>query len=223
LDNAQAKRGYLQFLKTYLLDIAEEDDEIADLVYDLRMDIDNLSFADIAVQLEYPLFEDPRREDPLRLLAQLPLPIYVTTSHHDFLERALEAEKKTPRTHVCFLFGEPMGVEDKYRIAPDIEPSAESPLVYHLHGIEHYPQSLIISEDDYLDFLVRVLDERREVTDPFIPQRLSVALSQSSILLLGYRLHDWDFKVIFRGLIKTKPSQWMSPDSLSCATGLKAS
>ncbi|MBN2389859.1 MAG: SIR2 family protein [Anaerolineae bacterium] len=204
LDDAQAKRRYLNFLKTYLLDLAEEDEMMQDLVPGLRAELGTLSFSDIAFQLDYPRFTDAY-EDPLRLLAQLPLPIYITTSHHDFLERALHAEKKTPRTQICFLFGEPMNIMPEHRADPDFIPTPQSPLVYHLHGFEQYPESLIISEDDYLNFLVRVLDERREVNAPLIPLLLSEALSSSSIILLGYRLHDWDFRVVFRGLIKTKP------------------
>ena len=203
-DDMDAKTEYLWFLKEYLLDLAEEDEEVEEVIPVLREDLETLSFTDIAEQLNYPRFEDPA-EDPLALLAQLPLPIYATTSHHDFLERALEDAGKEPRTQVCFLFGEPPNVDPKHRIDPDFVPSPDAPVVYHLHGYELYPESLVISEDDYLDFLVRVLDERRETKDPFIPQRLSEALSMSSVVLLGYRLHDWDFRVIFRGLIKTKP------------------
>jgi hypothetical protein len=202
-DDQQAKTGYLRFLRQYLLDLAEEDQKVADLVADLREQADVLSFSEIACQLDYPSFKDVC-DDTLRLLAKLPLPIYVTTSYYDFMERALQAEGKPSRTQICFLFGEPVGIAPEHCPDPSLVPTPEEPLVYHLHGLERYPESLVLSEDDYLEFLVRVSEESKESKAPLIPLYLSAALAESSLILLGYRLHDWDFRVVFRGLIKAK-------------------
>lgn len=203
LDDEQAKTKYLRFLKEYLLDIAEGDEEVADLVGDLREQAEVLSFSDIASQLDYPWFEN-ESDDPLRLLAQLPLPIYMTTSYYDFMERALEAEGRPARTQICFLRGEPQRTAPEHRPDPDLKPTSERPVVYHLHGFEPYPDSLVLSEDDYLDFLVRVSEEKRDTHAGLVPLHLWGALAESSLILLGYRLHDWDFRVIFRGIIKAK-------------------
>ena len=35
-------------------------------------------------------------------------------------------------------------------------PTPANPLVYHLHGHLEMPQSLVLTEDDYLEFLVRI-------------------------------------------------------------------
>jgi hypothetical protein len=35
-------------------------------------------------------------------------------------------------------------------------PSPTEPLVYHLHGFDQVPPSLVLSEDDYLEFLVAI-------------------------------------------------------------------
>jgi hypothetical protein len=69
-----------------------------------------------------------------------------------------------------------------------------------LHGLEEYPETLVLSETDYLDFLVRVSQDR-DSRDPVIPLYLQQALVESSLVLLGYRLNDWDFKALFRGII----------------------
>ena len=58
---------------------------------DLREQRDSLSFSAIASQLGYPKYASAD-DDPLRLLARLPLSIYITTSGHDFMERALADE-----------------------------------------------------------------------------------------------------------------------------------
>ena len=59
----------------------------------------------------------------------------------------------------------------------------------------------MITEDDYLDFLVKVAEDLEAV-----PRRVTQALSDSTLLLLGYQLEDWNFKSLFRGLINTRSS-----------------
>ena len=39
---------------------------------------------------------------------------------------------------------------------PLYEPTPEAPLVFHLFGLERFPETLVLSIDDYLDVLVRV-------------------------------------------------------------------
>jgi len=63
-------------------------------------------------------------------------------------------------------------------------------------GLEAYPEFLVLTEDDHLDFLAAVAGGQG-----VIPLRVQRALSSFAIILLGYHLHDWDFKVIFRGLV----------------------
>jgi len=202
-DHESAKRKYLRFLKEYLLDIGEEDEGegVSDLAAGLRGQVDTLSFPEIANQLDYPRFEEGR-QDPLRLLAKLPLSLYVTTSYYDFMERALQAEGRRPRTQICFLSGEPKNITPEHCSNPDIKLSNKEPLVYHLHGFERYPESLVLSEDDYIVFLERIAREGKDSHTPYVPFYLWEALAESSLVLLGYRLHDWDFRMVFLGLIK---------------------
>jgi hypothetical protein len=76
------------------------------------------------------------------------------------------------------------------------------PLVYHLHGRRDIPESLVLTEDDYFDFLVGVsreaaLEAHQKVK---LPARILEALSVS-LLFVGYRLADWNFRAVHRGLI----------------------
>lgn len=195
-DDEQAKVDYLDFLKNSLLGYAENMDEDPDLINELYSRINECTFADIVTDLEYPKFE-AGQTDPLRILARLPLPIYVTTCYHNFMERALLSENRQPVTQVCFWNGsEPV----EGTVDPDYVPSPERPLVYHLYGLENHPTTLVLSEDDYMDFLVKVT-QAVDVNRPVIPVRLRSALATSSLILLGYRLQDWDFRVLFRGII----------------------
>jgi hypothetical protein len=187
------KKTYLEFLQEVLYSIANEDllEEVqADTVFS------TLSFSEIAHRLNYPSFETDRK-NPLLLLADLPLPIYLTTGYHNFIETALTLAGKKPRTEICRWNESVNDLPLVFETEPNYEPSPEEPLVYHLHGLDAEPTSLVLTEDDYLDFLATISKNKT-----IIPLPVRQALADSSLLLLGYDLRHWDFKVIFRGLIK---------------------
>ncbi len=217
----QAKTDYLDFIKGYLLDIAEDDDEVAGSVPGLREQSLKLCLADIAHdELEYPYFER-EEDDPLRLLARLPLPIYVTTSYYSFLEKIIKEEgRKVVHSHICPWSG---NIPAKYLPDPNFKPTPEEPVVYHLFGLDDIPTSLVLSEDDHLDFLVKVAQDINTVvkvapgvdTCPrLIPLYLRTALAESALMLLGYRLQGWDFRVLFRGIINAGEAR-LRPPSLA--------
>ena len=210
-DSPHARTKYLEFLKTCLLAIASDDQDYADLAGSLESQTRELSFSEIAYQLDYPRVPDSS-ENPLRLLARFPLPIYITTGQNDFLERALEAEGKKPRTQICFWSGEISSASAEHKTDPDFTPSVTNPLVYHLYGLEDYPQTLVMSEDDYINFLIAMVEDTNTL-NPVVPLSLRRALGESHILLLGYRLQDWDFRVLFRFIQKFRRDQF-SPRGL---------
>ncbi|MFW9804937.1 MAG: SIR2 family protein, partial [Candidatus Thorarchaeota archaeon] len=201
-----ANEHYLKFLKWFLLQIARRDPAIPDsvseeLVLLLR---EGFSFSDLAQELGYPRFNE-KYPDILRQLAKLPLPIYITTGYYDFLERLLQVEDKHPITQICFHRGEPSNVLPEHRTIHHYEPSINKPVVYHLYGFERYPASLVISESDYMDFLLTMAQDT-DTQKPVIPLYIRDALADSDLLLLGYRLPDWDFRVLFRSLLKQDDS-----------------
>lgn len=207
-DPSQARAKYVEFLKALLLTIAQEDEAYVDLVSELKTEIREKRFSDIVRQLDYPRFPEGV-EDPLRLLAALPLPIYVTTSYYDFIERALEAVGKTPNTQVCFWSGTGSSARAEHRSNPNYEPTPGNPVVYHLFGLEDYPQTLVLSEDDYMNFLVSVVEDTN-TQNPIVPLKLRQALAESPLLLLGYQLRDWDFRVLFRFILRFRREE-LSP------------
>jgi hypothetical protein len=123
---------------------------------------------------------------------------------------ALKRANKAPRSAICpwrvGLETRPFVLDEK-EAQPVFQkgyyPSEHRPLVYHLHGFDHYPQSLVLTEDDHLEFLVTISRDKGRSTD-LVPKYLREALVESSLLLLGYHLRSWDFRVLFWGLIKTE-------------------
>lgn len=128
------------------------------------------------------------------LLADLPLPVYITTNYDDLMVRALRAKNKEPRQELCrwnFLVRQHPSI---YDAEPAYQPTEKTPLVYHLHGAIQFPLSLVLTEDDYVDFLIN-MDEK------LLPPRVQESFTGASILFLGYGLNDWNFKLLFRTMV----------------------
>ena len=192
-----AKADYINFLKQFLLRIAESDFEYSEVVGSMKDESKDMRFSEVVHRLDYPRLP-VENEDSLRLLARLPLPIYVTTSYFDFLEQALIKEGKKPRTQICLWTGE-TDIKPEHSSDPSFRFTLVEPAVYHLYGFEDYPQTMVLSDDDYLNFLKLIASDNNTM-EPVIPLRLRQAFAESSVLLLGYRQRDWDFRVLFNVL-----------------------
>jgi hypothetical protein len=194
-----AKRRYIDFMKRFVLFAFKGDDNKKKVVEDLNLKFDEKSFSKIIRELGIPVF--PENKDPLELLARLDLPIYITTSYYDFMERALIKAGKNPRTQICFWSGKVEGVKPEHVLDKDYWPSQNNPMVYHLYGFEDYPETMVLSEDDYMNFLISVMGHTDNL-NPIVPASIRERLPAAKMLLLGYHLRDWDFRVLFRFLTK---------------------
>lgn len=144
-----------------------------------------------------PDFSDPAQ--PHRLLADLELPIYVTTNYDDFMALALESRGKHPARDLSrwnsWLRKNHVSV---FKKDSGYDPTPENPVVYHLHGHINTLESLVLTEDDYLDFL---MGNEATLDDPRYPPCIDGAFSGASILFLGYSLNDWNIRVLFRTMM----------------------
>lgn len=140
-------------------------------------------------------------DDPYKVLAELPLPIYVTTNLSNMLTEGLRAAGKDPQVEICrwneFVADYPSIYEDE----PDYEPDEQRPLVYHLFGISDEPASLVLTEDDYFNFLISVSANKE-----LIPIAVRQALVDTALLFLGFRIDDWGFRVILHSIMKREGS-----------------
>jgi hypothetical protein len=134
--------------------------------------------------------------DPYKVLAELPFPIYITTNAGNLLAEALRAAGKDPQIELCRWNEDIETLPSIYDDEPNYRPSAERPLVYHLYGTFDEPDSLVLTEDDYFDFLIGVTNNK-----DLIPIAVRQALADTALLFLGYRLDDWSFRVLFRSIM----------------------
>jgi hypothetical protein len=135
-------------------------------------------------------------DEPHSVLADLPLPIYMTTNYDDFMVQALKKRNKDPKRELCCWNELVKGQQSIFASEPDFEPTPANPVVFHLHGHNEVPESLVLTEDDYLDFLVNISRDQA-----LLPPQIRIAMAGTSLLFIGYSLTDWDFRVLFRGLV----------------------
>ncbi len=127
-------------------------------------------------------------------LAALPFSLIVTTSQDSLLEQALKAAGKAPVTQRYHLRGDKR--ENPEFVVPG---SPASPVVFHLFGSAEEPSSLVLSENDVLDFLIRVVSER-----PPLPNSLLRVLKRigQSFLFVGFGIRHWDLRILLKILLR---------------------
>ena len=90
--------------------------------------------------------------------------LVIHCNYDDFIFNALESRNKHPKREYCRWSDEVNNYlenvekittvfDSSYTIYPDY------PLVYHLHGHMNTPQSMVLTENDYLDFMLRLHDK----------------------------------------------------------------
>ncbi len=134
-----------------------------------------------------------------RRLADLKLPIYITTSPGNLLALALAKAGANPQTRICPWWSDRIPTEI---YSYEGRPTDERPLVYHLFGHISQPESLVLSEDNYFDFLIGVTRNK-----DLIPESIRNALTSTALLFLGFRTDEWSFRVLFRTLMAQPGSE----------------
>jgi hypothetical protein len=131
-------------------------------------------------------------DSPYRMLAQLRLPIYITTDITGFMRPALIEAGAEPVVRLC-----PWNKWiPKDQVIYEETPTPERPLVYHLFGHLNVPNSLVMAEDRYFDYLIGVT-----LNKSLIPSAVRAALNSTSLFFLGFQMDDWEFRVFFRFLM----------------------
>jgi SIR2-like domain len=142
-----------------------------------------------------PDFTQPT--EPHALLAELPLPLYLTTNYDDFMTRALEWRGRAAIQEICkWNPSDPVSEEPAWLLSHPAEKlNPETPVVFHLHGRFGLPESLVLTEDDYFDIMLALR------SDDVLPHQVSRAMANTSLLFIGYSLGDPDFRILHRSLV----------------------
>jgi hypothetical protein len=135
---------------------------------------------------------DRDENDPYEILAKLPISNYLTTNPDSFMEEALKFEKRAPQRENALWQEDDNDIgNERYQ---KLRGTNADPVVFHLYGSS--AASLVLTEDDHLDFLRFVSKDSWR-----IPQYLKADLTESVLLFLGYNIRNLDFRVAFKGLV----------------------
>lgn len=131
-----------------------------------------------------------KRPSPmLRALAELGFPLVITTNYDQLFENALIATGKQPRVAVYTPNLEPT---TDYR-----DPTADSPVVFKIHGDILRPETIVVTDEDYIQFVLRM--SSKDPYDP-VPLTLKYYLTGWTTLFVGYSLLDYNLRLLFKTL-----------------------
>jgi hypothetical protein len=128
-------------------------------------------------------------DHPYGLLAGLGLSMYVTTSYEDGLATYIETAGDREPQRIRYS-AKPAAIK-----ADLSEPTPETPVVLQLMGDYNDLDSLVVTEDDFFQLLVKMVTDEH-----FFPLECLDQLTRSSLLFVGFELADWRFRVLLRGL-----------------------
>jgi hypothetical protein len=132
-----------------------------------------------------------KRPSPIvRALAGLNFPLVITTNYDKLFEKAVIGVGKEPEVIVY--------QKDRLRPPPiRSDPDRDHPLILKMHGDVDMVDDIVITDEDYIDFIGRMNDK-----DPFnpIPMYVRERLTRWSTLFIGYSLMDYNLRLLFRTL-----------------------
>ncbi|MEV4020667.1 SIR2 family protein [Nonomuraea angiospora] len=135
------------------------------------------------------------------LVAAFPTAVYITTNFDDFLFEALSKAGKDPGVAIYPWHHDLDFNHELFSSEWGMDPRPERPLIYHLHGTLADPASMVLTEDDYIEFLINLGGAGYRELPPVIRR----ALTTKSLLFIGYSLQDWMFRALLRSLQRSLP------------------
>jgi SIR2-like protein len=138
----------------------------------------------------------------VRALAGLKFPLVITTNYDQLFETALTRAGKRPLVGVYDPAGEEPTVDyTKFSI--------DRPFVFKMHGDIDKPASLVITDEDYIQFVLRMSDKASPV-----PETFQFYFKRWTTLFVGYSLMDYNLRLLFKTL-RWKVDPALRPDTYS--------
>lgn len=123
------------------------------------------------------------------LIAQLPFHLIINTTPEDFMLKAFRQEGKLGAKLMHYNYRKELPGEIP-------EPGIDKPLIYNLLGNLSDPESLVMSQEDQVDFIKNVVKG-----NPSIPNQLMRHFDdRKTYLFLGFNLEKWYFRLMLDSL-----------------------
>jgi len=139
----------------------------------------------------------------VRALAQLDFPLIITTNYDPLFEKALRLAGKEPEIEVY----DPTGNRESTMDSKDF--SVQRPFLFKMHGDISHEDSIVITDEDYIQFVLRM----SETTSP-VPETFRYHFKRWSTLFVGYSLMDYNLRLLFKTL-RWKVDPALRPDTFS--------
>lgn len=137
-------------------------------------------------------------------LARLPFFMAVNLSPDDYLLRAMRAAGKSGAQSAHYNFR-------KERNQPIEPPTETKPLVYNLLGALDDPESLVLTQEDRVEFVKSVVKG-----NPDIPNAVMSHFDErKTYICLGFNLENWDYRLLFDSLKVSKENLSFLPQPAS--------
>lgn len=196
---AQYLASKSDFIRSYPSDDPNDLQKVA-LHYEIRE-----SRTALVTQINSAVHAGRRPSLVLQALATLNFPIVITTNYDRLFEKAAQGLGKDPVRSIYKKNGDAVqAATDEY--PGDEDPSAERPFILKIHGDADHPESLVITDEDYIHFVLRMSDKA-----PFhpIPETIQYRLKQWTSLFIGFNLMDYNLRLLFQTMRwKVDPSRW---------------
>lgn len=132
----------------------------------------------------------------LHMLAALPFRFIITTNYDQLFEQALRSARsasgnlKSPLIRVY---------DPKRTASPEqvpLDPSEDRPVLLKLHGDIDTPESIVVTEEDYITFIYRMGSSHYHP----IHEKIRSRMMEWPVLFVGYSLRDYNLRLLFRTL-----------------------
>ncbi|HYP53289.1 MAG TPA: SIR2 family protein [Pyrinomonadaceae bacterium] len=144
--------------------------------------------------------ETGREPSPvLRMLADLDFPVVITTNYDHLYERALEqtaAARGLPAAYDVSVYSPKVDSQNKTADCA-ARPDPARPYVLKIHGDIARPESLVVTDEDYIQFVLRMGDKHPH--HPF-GKNVLAHLMRWPTLFIGYSLIDYNLRLLFKTL-----------------------
>jgi len=142
----------------------------------------------------------------VRALAEIDFRLVITTNYDQLFEAALRHFNKVPAIRIY----DPKGREPTKDFRGDPDPT--QPWFFKIHGCISEPDSLVITDEDYIHWVMRLGDS--EDFHP-APQNIRSKFKEWATLFVGYSLLDLNLRLLFRTLRRRlDPVDWPPTFSL---------
>ena len=132
----------------------------------------------------------------LRMLAALPFSIVITTNYNHLFDIALaraNTRDERPKQPIKRIY-------DPTRTGPPesvpLDPTEEKPILLKLHGDINKPESIVVTEEDYIVFIQRMSIRHLHP----IHENIQARINTWPILFIGYSLKDYNLRLLFKTL-----------------------